>query len=105
MHSTGLIPEIGGNDFTFLDVSAGCDEPFLKFDLEYNEMLVLETAAARRATSQVSRPHAGPFCLPPFSLSPFFFLLFYFWTMFRTFLLQLWRAFRDFRPELVWKRP
>ncbi|GAQ91114.1 HrtA/DegP protease [Klebsormidium nitens] len=37
-----------------------CQDPFLKFDLEYNEMLVLENAAARRATAQVLQDHCIP---------------------------------------------
>jgi hypothetical protein len=82
--SSGLLLEIDDPDFTSLDLSAGCDKPFLKFDLEYNEMLVLETAAARRATSQVSRPPAFLSFFPCFSLSFVFF-----GPMFRTLVSQL----------------
>lgn len=40
-----------------------CEEPYMRFDLEYNEVVILETAAARAATSQVMAAHSIPHAL------------------------------------------
>jgi hypothetical protein len=37
-----------------------CTEPYLRFDLDYNQLLILETGAARAATAAILETHSIP---------------------------------------------
>lgn len=42
------------------EMAAACTEPYMRFDLEYNEVLVLSTEQVRQSTPEVLRVHSIP---------------------------------------------
>lgn len=40
---------------------AGCNEQYMRFDLEYNEVVVIETSAVQACTPEVMAAHSIPF--------------------------------------------
>ncbi|GFH14101.1 uncharacterized protein HaLaN_10090, partial [Haematococcus lacustris] len=42
------------------ELVVGCTQPFMRFDLDYNELVILETQAALRATADVQTSHSVP---------------------------------------------
>ncbi len=45
------------------DLVASCSEPFMRWDLEYHELVVLETKVALAATCDVMASHSVPFLM------------------------------------------
>ncbi len=45
------------------ELVSSCAEPYMRWDLEYKEVVVLETQAALAATPDVMRSHSVPFLL------------------------------------------